>query len=219
LAEPLRKLLGTLDLESGIVATVAGRERPRWSEAGEATIPEGYLEYRLVGELSRADAERYLESVGIDEAKMRRFLSEYAQVAPDRVHPLYLGLCADVVLSASKRGERITPEEFQALPEAEDKGAAIVGKLLHYADEQTEYAVLALSACRAFDKEIYFKLGEKLHFGATEPGLNSLIRFSFVSHLEQYGSARYRIHDLIRRLVRERGELVTRRADEVLEAY
>lgn len=50
--EWLRHLLRALDLESGIVVVVAGRETPRWQEAPKYPIPSQYVNQQPVRELS-----------------------------------------------------------------------------------------------------------------------------------------------------------------------
>jgi tetratricopeptide (TPR) repeat protein len=220
--EWLRRLLRTLD--PGIVKVVAGRESPRWAEANRFPIPAGDIDPHLVGHLSEADATRYLERAGIVEGAMRQALVAYARVAPNEVHPLYLGLCADVVLAASKKGMILTPKDFSVVPELAQKGAELIDRLLSSVGPEIDYAVRALSACRAFDQGVYFELGRGLHFQATKPAFDELTRFSFVWRAERRGELPrpegwYRIHDLLRRLIRERDEEVVRQADQVLEGY
>ncbi|MBM3235980.1 hypothetical protein FJZ31_06730 [Candidatus Poribacteria bacterium] len=238
--EWLRRLLVTLELcggstpaHHGIVAVVAGRDRPRWAEASRFKIPEEYLDIQRVGHLSETDAAQFLERAGVADATMRQCLVEYARVAPNQIHPFYLGLCADVALAASETETTLTPENFQIAPQTAEtppfekegrgillnKGKELMDRLLRYADAEVGYAVRALSACRAFDREIYFKLGEVLNFQATEPAFTVLTRFSFVWPAEQRGEGWYRIHDLLRRLARERGDEIAHRADEVLEKH
>jgi hypothetical protein len=65
--ERLRRLLTHVDLQQGIVAVVAGRDRPRWAEAGKFQIPEHYIDLRHVGHLSAADAAGYLHSAGVHD--------------------------------------------------------------------------------------------------------------------------------------------------------
>ncbi|HEV2763922.1 MAG TPA: hypothetical protein VGV38_13150, partial [Pyrinomonadaceae bacterium] len=106
----LRQLLGAiLDLPegdgAGVVALVAGREAPRWSEAGEFNIPREFVETFLVGHLPEAHAAQYLERAGVSGEEMRRSLVAHARVAPGEVHPLRLGMCADVFLAAERKGE------------------------------------------------------------------------------------------------------------------
>jgi tetratricopeptide (TPR) repeat protein len=147
-------------------------------------------------------------------------LIDYASVAAEEVHPLYLGLCADVVLAARAQGKFLTPDDFPTAPETPDKSRVLINRLLRYVDKEVEVAVHALSACRAFDFELYLKLGQALHLHATHAAFfDILTRFSFVWQAQRRGENWYRIHDLLRRLDDESGNELTRRAHEVLEEH
>lgn len=215
--EWLRTLLGALELEEGVVVVVAGREPPRWCYASKATIGDSYTDCRLAGNLTEADATRYLERADVSSAAMRSCLLEYAKVVPDQVHPLYLGLCVDIVQTAARQGNELASEDFRISAAVANKGAELVDKLLGYADAEISYAVRALSACRAFDQGTYLKLGEQLSFAATVPSFDVLTRYSFVWGTERRGEGWYRIHDLVRRVLRDRADTLVRRVDETLE--
>ncbi|MBW4545854.1 MAG: tetratricopeptide repeat protein [Symplocastrum torsivum CPER-KK1] len=218
--EWLRCLLRALDLSAGIVAVVAGREKPRWVEATRFAIPQQYLDSQLVGHFSPTDARDYLQKADVKDAALQQSLIDYASVAADEVHPLYLGLCADVVLAARAQGNFLTPDDFPTAPETLDKSRELINRLLRYVDKEVEVAVHALSACRAFDFELYLKLGQALHFHATRAAFfDILTRFSFVWQVQRRGENWYRIHDLLRRLDDESGNEITRRAHEVLEQH
>jgi tetratricopeptide (TPR) repeat protein len=218
--EWLRCLLRALDLSAGIVAVVAGREKPRWAEATRSAIPQQYLDSQLVGHFSPTDARDYLQKADVKDAALQQSLIDYASVAAEEVHPLYLGLCADVVLAARAQGKFLTPDDFQTAPETPDKSKALINRLLRYVDKEVEVAVHALSACRAFDFELYLKLGQALHFHATRAAFfDILTRFSFVWQAQRRGENWYRIHDLLRRLDDESGNETTRSAHEVLEQH
>jgi len=49
--EWLRRLIGALDLASGITVVVAGREISKWAEAAKFRIPDGYINGHFVGAL------------------------------------------------------------------------------------------------------------------------------------------------------------------------
>ncbi|MBI4322065.1 MAG: hypothetical protein HY675_26540 [Chloroflexi bacterium] len=218
--EWLRRLLGTIDLARGIVAVVAGRDQPKWPHAHRTALPGESVDLQQIGFLSRADAMLYLERAAITDGAVRVALVDYAQVAYDQVHPLYLGLCADIVLAARARGKVIEPGAFQTIPDTARKSGELIDRLLRYVHQDIGYAVRALCACRAFDRETYFELGRALEaFQPTEAAFDLLTGFSFVWRTEESGRLSYRIHDLLRRLMRERGDDIIRRADQVLEAY
>ncbi|MBK1987511.1 tetratricopeptide repeat protein [Sphaerospermopsis aphanizomenoides BCCUSP55] len=217
--EWLRYFLAELALESGIVAVVAGREIPRWEQAENFPIPQKYLDIRLVNHLSPDDADVYLERAEVTNEELRKSVIVYASVAANQVHPFLLGLCADVVLQAKEQKITLTPADFPKIPETVNKAEILINRLLKYADREIGYAVHALSACRAFNFEIYQFLGEELHFQTTKPAFDILTEFSFVWDVQQLGQDWYRIHDLLRRLDYEGGKEDTKKAHEVLEKY
>jgi tetratricopeptide (TPR) repeat protein len=227
--EWFRRLLRAIDFKAGIVVAVAGRDCPatqlRWPNASKFPIPEDYIDAQLVGHLSAADAKDYLHKVEIKKADLADAVIKYASVNPDeswenlQVHPFYLGLCADVVLAQRKRGIELLSSDFARIPKLEKKTEELTDRLLLYVDREVQSAVHSLSACRAFDEELYLKLGAGCHFQASSANFEILTSFSFVWKEPQRGEKWYRIHDLLRRLDADRDNDKTRRSHEVLERY
>jgi tetratricopeptide (TPR) repeat protein len=227
--EWFRRLLRALDYRLGIVVAVAGRECPvtqlRWPNASKFPIPVDYIDAQLVWHLSPDDARDYLHKVEIDKADLADAVIKYASVNPDdswdnlQVHPFYLGLCADVVLAERRRGIELLASDFARIPKLENKTAELTDRLLMYVDREVRSAVHSLSACRAFDLDLYVKLGAGCHFQASSANFEVLTGFSFVWKSEKRGDNWYRIHDLLRRLDAERDNPKTRRAHEVLEGH
>jgi tetratricopeptide (TPR) repeat protein len=221
--EWLRRLLRVLKPENGIVVVIAGREPPRWADAGtvkqKTEIPPAYLTVKQVGHLATADAEVYLQRVGIADAALRQALIAYASVEPNQVHPLYLGLGADGVLQAASRNINLTATDFTTLPETANKSKVLIERLLKYVEPEIRYAVHALSACRAFNFELYRLLGRELDFQPTRPGFELLTRFSFVWRTQRQGQTWYRIHDLLRRLDDAERQETTQHAHAVMEQH
>jgi len=217
--EWLRYLLGEVELSAGIVAVITGREEPRWHEATRFSIPKEFIETKLVWHLPTADAEVYLRRAGIEDEKLRQGLVAYASVGPDQVHPFYLGLCTDVVWQAQERGKNLTPADFRSAVGEDKKPKELIERLLRYVKRDIEYAVHALSACRAFDYELYSALGQALDFDASRPDFDMLTEFSFVWQDERHRENWYRIHDLLRRLDYEISNPKTRQAHAMLEEY
>jgi tetratricopeptide (TPR) repeat protein len=225
--EWLRRLLKNLNRERGIVAVVGSRDRPLWQEATSYKIKDSLIDVQAVGFLPVADADDYLRRAGVDDEGIRASLIRYAEVEAGQVHPLLIGLCADIALEAKAKGIALNAGDFVpgALDDKEidesrdDKARRLIGRLLLYVGDELSYTVYLLSACRSFDRNIYFELGEKLRFDATEPAFRELTRFSFVWKSGQRGEGWYRIHDLMRRLLCEMNDQDVRRADEVLEKY
>lgn len=219
--EWLRCFLTSLELEGGIVAVVAGRDRPRWPQATEeqGTIPEKYIDAQLVGHLSDTDALVYLDRVGVLDQPLCQSLLEAARVAANEIHPFYLGLCVDIVQAAGAKGILLTPDDFAIDPKLIDKEQTLIDRLLKYVDAETKDAIYVISACRSFDWDIYQALAQSLHFHASHAAFKMLTQFSFVWRSEQSDEGWYRIHDLLRRLLCECGEQRVRYAHEVMEQY
>ncbi len=216
----LRRLLRRLDTEAGIVVVVSGRDMPQWAEANrhelDTQIPAEYVCLKSVDDLAASDAEILLRRAGVEDAALRESLIRYASVEAGAVHPLHLGLCADVVLEAAAKGIALVPGDFSEVREFRDKSAYLIEQLLKYVDDGLRDAIRALSACRTFDFEIYQVLGEKLGFDAKKASFRKLVGFSFVRQVAQQGDERFRIHDLLRRLGDESAVM---RAHELLAAH
>ncbi|HEY3266615.1 MAG TPA: tetratricopeptide repeat protein [Armatimonadota bacterium] len=215
----LRALLCALDPSAGIVVVVAGRDKPEWSQLPENGIPPESLHMRLVGNLPDADAESCLVRIGIDDAAVRRALVDFARVAPNEVHPLCLGLAADVALAGAARDEPFSAEVFPTDPNVQAKMELLVNRLLSWAGEEVSSAVRALSACRSFDWHIYQYLASELHFRETETAYATLIGYSFVWPTQREGQDAKRIHDLLRRVFRDANEPLLSRAHAAMERY
>ncbi len=227
--EWFRRLLRVLDYKLGIVVAVAGRDCPvtqlRWQNAPRFPITKQYIDKQLVEHLSPDDARDYLQKVVINKADLADAVIRYASVNPDdrwenlQVHPFYLGLCADVVLAERRRGVELLASDFARIPKLENKTAELIDLLLKYVDREVRFAVHSLSACRAFDEDLYMKLGARCHFLASSANFEVLTGFSFVWKSDKRGDNWYRIHDLLRRLDADRDNPKTRKAHEVLEGH
>ncbi|HEY0069585.1 MAG TPA: hypothetical protein VGE04_06410 [Chloroflexia bacterium] len=218
--EWFRRLLNKLDYKAGIIAVVAGRELPHWGDKGvPIPISPELINPHRVGHLAPADALHYLERAGVTDAALRQTLVEYTSVTPGEVHPLYLGLAADVALAAQSGTGNLASEDFATNDVMDSKKVELVNRFRRYVDDELVYATDALAACRAFDRELFTYLGEQLNFQHTEPIFRRLLTFSFVWQDGRHGAGWYRIHDLIRRIFQERHDPTTLRAHQALEAY
>ncbi|WP_447212890.1 hypothetical protein [Bacillus cereus] len=213
--EWLRCLLGHLDLEKGILVAVAGREVPNWGEASKWPIPSKYLEKHLVDHLPYEDAQCYLHKAEIQDPALVDSILSYTEVADNEYHPFYLGLCVDVVLQARSNGIELQAEDFKL--GAGDKAHTLVQRLLRYVDLEIEFAVKALSACRNFDFSTYETLGEGMKYRPSRANFEILKNFSFV--WKDPESSRFRIHDLLRRILFETGNEQTKQAHSILEQH
>ncbi len=232
--EWLRALLAQLYRPNhGVIVVLAGREPPRWAHAPDCPIPAEVLDSQLIGHLDPPDADDYLiralghqpgrERAGDPDRALRAGLIHYTEIAPDQVHPLYLGLAADLCLRARARGDGLTAAAFPAGADGtrRDLGRELVMRLLSYSTAEVQSAVTHLAAARGFDRALYFELGDRLRFDASRADFATLTSFSFVWRdpvRSEAGPDRYRIHDLLRRLIAGLEPEPTREAHAALEA-
>jgi hypothetical protein len=221
--EWLRCLLSQLLELPQIVIVMAGREIPQWHRANYCSITADKLECKQLFNFQVTDALDYLQRVGIEDTQVQQGLIAYSSFDGDSVHPLLLGLCADLVRMAQEKKEAFTAADFQSFAEIGEgfnQKLGILGeRLLKYTDRVLEDAVSVLSACRAFNEDLYFHLGESLKCNPSHAAFDSLLSFSFVWQAEQQGEGWYRLHPFIRRFNHEQKRERTQAAHQVLERY
>lgn len=232
--EWLRRLLMDLfNPNHRITVVIAGREPPRWHEALKYSIPNNYINTQLVGQFGRDDADDYLykaldhqnstDGINSEEDKLlRTALINYAEVEPNQVHPLHLGLAADVVLMAKSQSKTITTVSFKDTPELTKKNQILIEQFLKYCPRDIEDAVIALAATRGFDETLFHSLGDKLYFHHTQATFTTLTGFSFVWEeiLPEQNEEKkwYRIHSLLCHRINEYAEPKVQAAHSALES-
>lgn len=225
-----RELLGHLPLGSGVVVVVAGRTAPRWAQAPVASIPDAYVDLRALGPIPADLADLYLESSGVADARMRAALISYASVEPGEVHPLLLGLAADVALAAAGRGADLDPDGFAHAEELAGKERELVARLLSSVAPELEEAIVAIGAARSFDEAVFAQLCERLELRADRADFPKVVSFSFITgqppglHAGAEGTAApqresYEMHRLLRRALERAEPAATGDAHRVLDAY
>ena len=239
--EWLRKFLRELDRENGIINVIAGRELPRWANAPKFPIPFEYntvnsitglqeikqcIHMHEVGTLTRADAEEYLNKagVGLQDPALQQKIIDFAEANEnliDQVHPFYLGLCADIVLTAERNGEVISADKFAASSDHQNKSRLLVNRLLTYCIPAVQNAVINMAAARFFDEELFCTLNSKLNSSlANVDAYNELIDFSFIKKSKDINNKDWcSIHSLLRSLLRKLEPDKTAKANAALEAF
>ncbi|MFC6086164.1 ADP-ribosylglycohydrolase family protein [Sphaerisporangium aureirubrum] len=210
-----RQLVGRLPLDHGLVVAIASRSHPRWAEALTDPIPDRFVNVTALGALPVEFAEEYLTQAGIAAGDLRGALIRYATVEPGHVHPLLLGLSADVALAAERRGVPLRPEGFVASDELGTKERELAARLMQWVSGDLELAIVSASAARAFDRELFDRLGAALGFPTDAETFQRLTNFSFVSPQGE----RYTIHLLLRRALRRVAPDILARAHRALADY
>ncbi len=209
-----------------IVVVVAGREPPRWHEDRKLNISQEHIDSRQVLHLSTSDAKIYLKKVknclgseDILHSQVSDKLIKIASVDNNQVHPFCLSLCADSLREVVKEGKDINLDNLGNIVKPTDKIRITVELILKYTDNNIKYAVDVLSACRAFNFEVYHRLGRELHFSSEQPDFDTLTKFPFVWKYEDRGQDWYCIHNLVRQLNHEDNNETTQKAHAKLENF
>ena len=210
-----RQLIGRLPLDDGLIVGIASRSYPGWAEALTDPIPDRFVSVTALGALPVEYADQYLRQAGIDDAAVRAILLQYATIEPDQVHPLLLGLCTDVALAAAERGTAITPDMFADSDALADKERELAARLMQWVSGNLEQAIVAASAARAFDEEVFRHLGGALGFPAGDEPFRQVTAFSFVSAVGE----RWAIHLLLRRALRRVAPQIVAAAHRALADY
>ncbi|MCA1600289.1 MAG: hypothetical protein LC776_01140, partial [Acidobacteria bacterium] len=155
------------------------------------------------GPLAPLDAETYLLRAGLDDVELRRNVVKYATFDDKHVHPYFLGLCADAVNAAQARQPRAIYTDAENWPELSGKDRELAARFLLWVGPETERAIISVSACRTFNRQIFQYLGKHLGFDAARDDYERLLRYSFVSPVlansaEPQNSDAVRVHHLLR---------------------
>jgi tetratricopeptide (TPR) repeat protein len=214
--EWLRTLLRHVEL-TRVLVVVTGRDRPLWSEPGiRMRIPDEYVRTVAVADLSADDARLYLRQRGlVDDSLQSQALAQLS--TEDGVHPLFLGLAADLLVHNQAQDNPTAVPDLLAGARGADgspASAVLLHRLLRYLSRHERRAIEAVAAARTFDQELFDLLGDSLGFEHDEDAFSDLIRFSFVLPAQRAGSGRrYKVHSLLRRV------LATDRSPALVQAH
>jgi ADP-ribosylglycohydrolase/tetratricopeptide (TPR) repeat protein len=213
----IRSLLGNLPLADGVLPVVAGRVPPDWPSALVDPIPERFIKITALGPLPAQFAHVYLTDAGIPAGSLQDALVEYTSVEPGLVHPLLLGLSADVALALDAgHGQQLDLTDLRASAELRDKERMLASRLLSQVGPEFEESLAAIAAARSFDHPTFVHLGTELDFPVSQGLFRRLVCFSFVT--AQPGE-RFAVHQLLRRAVAAIAPDAVRRAHQVLATY
>lgn len=216
--EWIRRLVGHLHLDRGIVVVMAGRTPPAWRKAWRSPVADHRVESVAIGGLPDDCAQEYLWRIGVEDESLQDWLCERARKDGGAIHPLLLGLCADIFAAAKERGVPKTVQGMEGEFRDSREGEHLIERLLLYVDGPTRDAVRAVSAARGFDRDLFLRLAGALACEATGYTFERLTRFSFVAPVGGR-SGWYRVHDLVRTLLREQRNEMLLAAHSALDKH
>ncbi|NLX96728.1 MAG: ATP-binding protein [Rhodopirellula sp.] len=204
-------------LHVGVLLVICGRDRLEWvgESEGDPNWQED-LDQHLIGGLSAHDAQAFLAKCGIGPpADQRASPLQQAIVdccdedpAPDTTHchPLYLALCAEIVLNHRRMhaGEDPSVATFSGVPgdSVANELALRFLKSLHH--RGLEMWIEELSLTPRFDEQAALSLAAARQHNVGRADWELLTGFSFVEGPDAEGF--YRLHKTMRRVLAERVE-------------
>ena len=200
-------------LAVGVLLVIHGRDRLPWGDADPAW--ETHLEQHLLGGLSYPDAQSFLARCGVGPETEREATVlqdaiihccnlEARKDADPSCHPLYLALCAEIVLNTKKaEGAEPTSDFFQGIPSKEIASKLAARFLLSLHHRAMPRWVEELSLTPRFDEEAALALDGGRQHQNGRSGWEELKHFSFV---EPEASGFYHLHKTMRDVLRARVE-------------
>lgn len=196
----LARLAQELRESERMLIVLIGRKVSAWMNGSELCY---------IGPLSARDAERMIQGAGVSDTKVGELMIDCASLQTDQIDPYYLSLCID---RAKKSGRiELSRADFQ------DLYGESLDMRLRFETADVKKAIIALSSCRQFDREIYDMLGERLGFSHSLEEFEDLCNRPLATRAANDDS--FRIETGLRNLVVNSNKLAAREAHRALEVY
>ncbi len=171
-----------------VLWVVCGREMLRWAE-----LDRGWnecLSQFLVGGLAAVDAQRFLESSGILDAKIRDVI-----IRSSNGLPYYLDLAIDTYREITRSGKQPAPADFARAP------TDVLVRFLRHLNQSEVETLKVLSVTRCWDRELFELLVNRFGTGYPLTAYDTLCRFSFIE--QGTGEGTWKMHRLMRASLRD----------------
>jgi tetratricopeptide (TPR) repeat protein len=215
--EWLRKLLGHLDLDAGLIVYVTATERPRWKDASIYPIQNEYINFIELNGFSEPDALEYLKTKGIENHKLKEYII-FQSASEIEIHPLCLAMISDLFLQSEvdMTNSDLVVEEILPFNDVLRVKLAVVDTILKHATKDMAVAIYALAAARHFNYDTFKLLGTEVGFSYTAASYETLTAFSFI---RESGDGMIVIHDFIRKSITRAGNINTLNALKSLSSH
>jgi tetratricopeptide (TPR) repeat protein len=193
-------------LGSEVLLVISGRDRLMWDEDNPDW--RDWLDQHLLGGLSARDAQAFLSKCGVgpppDEptTPLQQAIIECCDTEPGSCHPLYLALCAEIVLNTRQsKGVDPKPDVFRGIPSQQVTRELANRFLKSLHNRAMELWVTELSLTPRFDETAALTLDTERQHQNGRAGWELLTRFSFVEALPD---GFYRLHKTMAEVLRQR---------------
>ncbi len=196
-------------LDAGVLLVISGRDRLMWDE--DKPDWRDWLDQHLLGGLSARDAQTLLARCGVgpppdnQPTPLQQAIIECCDTEPGpdiSCHPLYLALCAEIVLNERQNsGVDPKPETFRSIP-SEQVASELANRFLKSLHNRAmELWVTELSLTPRFDETAALALDSERKHHNGRAGWELLTRFSFVEPLPD---GFYRLHKTMAEVLQAR---------------
>ncbi|MHB1456528.1 MAG: hypothetical protein ACYC0V_06380 [Armatimonadota bacterium] len=192
------RMLAEYCIGESILLVIGGREKLTW----EPSEWNRYIESHAIGGFLETDAQHFLSRLGVHHpppSQPTELQSAIIQCCDcgyqdnqRTCHPLYLTLCAEIVLNDRVKNSRDThPDVFLDIPfdQTADRLAEVFLKSL--SRSSMELWVTELSLTPRFDEECALAIDKERMYNNGRAGWRTLIQYSFI---ERYGDGYYNLH-------------------------
>ncbi|MFE1245853.1 tetratricopeptide repeat protein [Fictibacillus sp. NPDC058756] len=152
-----------------VLWVICGREKIQWGKVNNAWNNEKYLEQHLIGELSKTDCHKFLQSCGILNEEVRHTIIEASHGLP-----YYLDLMVDTYNLITENSTP-QPNDFSSTPQE------ILDRFLRYLELSEKETLKILSFARFWDIKLFQAIVEKFNTGFPLTAYLDLFRFSFIN--------------------------------------
>jgi tetratricopeptide (TPR) repeat protein len=196
----LARLANELRESERTMIVLMGRKLSAWMDRSEVCY---------IGPLSAGDAQLMVWKAGVSDTNIAELMIDCATLEADKIDPHYLSLCID----RAKKSGRPTLErtDFQ------DLYGESLDQRLRFEEPDAKKAIIALSSCRYFDRDIYDLLGDRIGFSHSLEEFEDLCNRPLV--VKASAGEPFRIETRLRKLVMNSWPSATREAHKALEAY
>lgn len=185
---------------NGLLIVFFSRERLPWAESADWHDDLAGRQH-LVGGLSAADAEDFLQAIPIADESIRRAIIESAREEPksnDPVYPLMLDLQVEHWRNLSAKGD-VRPECFAVSATTfEERRKEIIRRILRDYDESLQVTLEYLSVLRRFDKQDFEYVAKTFSTGITTDRFERISEMSFIT---KYSDGYLIMHKIIAQII------------------
>ncbi len=166
--------------------------------------------------ISRDRARLFFQHAAVATKEIQKTALTLAGNGHSRLAPLHLVSGYRLAQIMHRRNGQ---QEPHALTMQADPRMTLARNLIHHLPRDLAFGMIALSAARSFDIDMYLYLGKSLVFNATAPFFNILRQMPFLVELPGSRPSQFQVHPAFRETFKSIGGRLVSRAHQALYTY